>query len=404
MKRLLMVVHRLPYPPDKGERVRAFHELKALSPHFRITLAALSHGATDQAAREAFGQWCETILTVPAGGLLGLVRGGLSLLAGGSVTEGYFRSRRLSRLVATEARRSPFDLVFAYSSGVLPLALAAAAPVTVMDLVDVDSAKWASYAERARWPMGWVYAREARGVQALERRAVERCQAVLLVSEAETRALGLASDKLIAVGNGVDTEYFRAVEGAEAGAPPSLVFTGTMDYRPNIEGVCWFVGQVWPAVRRELDGATFTIVGRDPAPAVRRLAETPGVVVTGSVSDVRPYLGRATVAIAPLWIARGVQNKVLEAMAMARAVIGTPAALEGLDVTPGENVLRAESVDEWRRTIVDLCRDAPRRASLGRAARQCVLDRYSWDARMKPLVDLCLTATAKGKGRRNGEL
>ena len=394
MKRLLMVVHRLPYPPDKGERVRAFHELKALSAHFRITLAALRLGPADPAAREALASWCESVLVAPAGGWLGLLRGGLGLLAGRSVTEGYFRSGRLTRRVVAEAQAGPFDLVLAYSSAVLPLALAAAAPITVMDLVDVDSAKWVSYAERARWPMRWIYAREARGVQALERRAVEQCQAVLLVSEAEVRALGLASEKLLAVSNGVDTEYFSPMESDEAAAPPSLVFTGTMDYRPNIEGVSWFVAEVWPDVRRQLDRATFTIVGRDPTPAVRRLAETPGVIVTGSVSDVRPYLGRATLAVAPLWIARGVQNKVLEAMAMARSVVGTPAALEGLDVTPGRDVLQAESVAQWRRAILDLCGDPSQRAALGRAARQCVVERYSWAARMKPLVDLCLKATA----------
>jgi len=395
MKRLLMVVHRLPYPPDKGERVRAYHELRALAARFRITLAALDHGSADPVARGALCQWCERVLTAPGGGARGLLRGALALAGGRSVTEGFFHSPQLSRLIADEAQREPFALVLGYSSGVLPLVVAAPAPVAIMDLVDVDSAKWAAYAERARWPMRWVYRREARSVSVLERRALSECRAVVLVSEAETKALGAPSDKVLAVGNGVDTEYFHPVRESSAAGPPSLVFTGTMDYRPNVEGVGWFVSEVWPGVREQLGDATFTIVGRDPVPAVRRLARVPGVAVTGSVPDVRPYLGRATVAVAPLWIARGVQNKILEAMAMARPVLGTPAAIEGLDVAIGRDVLQAESPDEWRQAVVDLCRDPIRCLALGRAARQCVEDRYSWDARMKPLVDLCV-AVADG--------
>ncbi len=391
MKRLLYIAHRVPYPPDKGERVRAYHEIRALAEAFHVTLAALAHTRADETAARELTPWCEEILVERAGGLRGLVRGAWSLLTGGSVTTGYFRSRRLARrLREAEA----FDVAVGYASSVLPYLLAAPAASRVMDLVDTDSAKWASYARCDRWPKRVLYRAEARGVRALERRALETCDAVLLASEAEVAALGMSDPKLRAVANGVDTEYFTPPE-AEADGPPSLVFTGSMDYRPNVEAVTWFAKEAWPALREAVPELRFVIVGRDPAPAVRRLAETLGITVTGSVPDVRPYLASATAVVAPLGIARGVQNKVLEAMAMGRAVVASSGALEGLDVAVGEEALRADTPPEWRVAITGLLDDAARRRALGAAARGRVESDSSWPARMAPLVDLCRRLAAQ---------
>jgi len=387
MKRLLYIAHRVPYPPDKGERVRAFHEIRALAEHFRITLATLAHSEGDAEAASKLGQWCEKVLTGKAGGRLGLLRGGLSFAAGRSVTEGFFRSPDLAQAIAEEARREPFDLVIVYSSGTLPYVLSVPAKAHVMDLVDVDSAKWSAYANAAWWPKRWLYRREARGVAALERRAVECCDAVLLVSEAEKQALGITSPKVMAVGNGVDTEYFKPMDGPAG--PPSLVFTGTMDYRPNIDGVCWFVREVLPQLKSRVPDLTFTIVGRDPAPEVLRLAGVPGITVTGTVRDVRPYLAVATVVVVPLRIARGIQNKILEAMAMGRAVVASPQAVEGLEVTVGADVLQADAPESWVRAVESLICDEPRRRIMEQAARTRVVADYTWPARMAPLVDLC---------------
>jgi len=388
MKRLLFIAHRVPYPPDKGERVRAFHEIRALAEHFRVTVAALAHTPADVQAAHELKRWCERVITARAGGRAGLLRGAAALLRGKSVTEGYFHSRRLARSLTDEAANGPFDVIVAYSSSALPYALAVPARARVADLVDADSAKWAAYAQSARWPKSWLYRREARGVGRLEQRALQACDAVVLVSRAEAEALDLASDKVIAVGNGVDTDTFQPQARPQDG-PPTLVFTGTMDYRPNVEGVCWFAEEIWPALRRARPDLRLAIVGRDPALAVRRLAETPGVDVTGSVPDVRPYLARATLAVAPLLMARGIQNKVLEAMAMGRAVVASPAALEGLEVQPSAEVIEAQAADEWQREILDLLENDARRQPIEQAARSCVERRYTWEARLKPLVDLC---------------
>jgi len=393
MQRLLYISHRLPYPPDKGERSRAFHEIKALAEHYRITLAALAHDRSAGEAADALRAWCEKVIVAPGGGRGGLVRGAWSLLRGRSVTEGFFHSRRLRAALDAEAGGGAFDLVLAYSSGTLPLALAVRAKARIMDLVDADSAKWASYADRASWPKRWLYRREAAGVRALERRALRCCDAVIVVSDAEAAALPDADANVTTIGCGVDLDYFRPSEG-QACPSPSLVFTGTMDYRPNVEGVCWFVREVWPALRQAVGDLTFTVVGRKPPAAVRRLGARPGIAVTGTVPDVRPYLALSAVAVAPLHTARGVQTKVLEAMAMGKPVVASTAALEGLDVDAGSDVLRADAPGEWVEQIARLLAHADLRRRLGRAARACVEAKYAWPARMAPLVALCRRLSA----------
>jgi sugar transferase (PEP-CTERM/EpsH1 system associated) len=380
----------MPYPPDKGERVRAFHEIRALAPRFHLTLASLAHQRTRAADARALEGYCEKVLVAPAGGSLGLARGAVSLLAGGSVTDGYFRSRTLGRLIAEEAARRPFDLAMCYSSSTLAYALAAPARARLADLVDVDSAKWSAYAADAPWPKRWLYRREAAGVARLERRALAECDAVVLVSAAEARSLAAEGGTVLAVSNGVDAEHFRpdAVRPADLG-PKGLVFTGTMDYRPNVDGVCWFVREVWGELKRRHPALTFAIVGRDPTPAVRRLVQAPGIIVTGTVPDVRPYLAAAGVAVCPLRIARGIQNKILEAMSMGRAVVSSAQGLEGLELAAGAEVVQADSAEEWIARVGRLLASEEEQRSLGAAARRCVLERYTWAAQMAPLVSLC---------------
>ena len=389
MKRLLFIAHRVPYPPDKGERTRAFHEIKALADHFRVTVAALCHTPADEQSAAALGPWCEKIITARGVGFAGRLRSAASVLCGRSATEGFFHSKRLERLLAEEARREPFDLVLAYCSSMFPVAMTVPAKARVTDLVDADSAKWADYAQTASRVNRWLYRRESRAVAALETRAIRDCEAVVVVSAAEAKALPCQSPKVIPVGNGVDTEFFQPAGPDATQAEASLVFTGSMDYRPNVEGVCWFVREVWPRLRRQVPSATFTVVGRDPAPAVRQLAKTPGVAVTGSVPDVRPYLAAASVVVCPLHIARGIQNKILEAMAAGRAVVASAAAIEGLDVEVGRDLLRADTPEEWAGQIGRLVGSLDERRRLEQSARRCVAENYSWPARMAPLVALC---------------
>jgi sugar transferase (PEP-CTERM/EpsH1 system associated) len=384
-KHLLFLAHCVPFPPDKGDRVRAYHQILELSRHFRISLAAFTRSDADEAAAERLRPWCQQIILAPAHRKRGLVRGALSFAAGRSVTEGYFHHGPMRRKLIEQGRIDPFDVAVGYSSGVLELLLAAPARGRVMDLVDVDSAKWRAYARGARWPWRPLYAREADRVARLERRAVDACDAVAVVTADEAELVDPARAHV--VGNGVDWEHFQP--SPPPAGPPTLAFTGSMDYRPNVEGVCWFARHVWPGLRAERTDLRWRIVGRNPVAAVRQLGALPGVEVVGAVPDIRPYLAEATVAIAPLRIARGVQNKVLEAMAMGRAVVASDEALTGLEVVEGSEVLAATTPAQWREQIEAVLDDPPLRAVLQRNARACVQNRYSWSARLHPLVSLC---------------
>jgi sugar transferase (PEP-CTERM/EpsH1 system associated) len=335
----------------------------------------------------------------PAGDGHKLLRGGLALLAGRSVTEGYFHSRKLVRALREEASREPFDLAVGYCSSVLRMLREVPAGARVLDLVDVDSAKWQTYAERSRGLRRWFYHREAAGVRRLEREARECCDAVMLVSEAERAALDGATDNVLAVGNGVDLDHFRPQERPATDAR-RIVFVGQMDYRPNVEGVCAFVEDAWPALRKAMPDLAFDIVGRNPTSAVRALGEVDGVNVTGAVPDVRPHIVAASAVVVPLTVARGVQNKVLEAMAMGRAVVASTASLEGLDVEAGTHVLRADAPAEWVDSVTRLLSDDALRGRLESAARSCVEEGYTWDARLAPFVSLCEELASREDGER----
>lgn len=388
MKRLLFISHRLPFPPDKGERVRAYQEIRALSKSFEVTVAALAHSDEDYKAAEQLEMEGCRVLLARGGGKLGLARGAWRLLRGGSVTEGYFSSRFMHNLLKRERLHASFDIVLAYCSSMLQFAMAVPASVRVVDMVDADSAKWETYAKTVHWALKPLYQLEARAIRRLELGAIERCDAVAIVSQAEARALHSGSSKVTVVGNGVDTEYFSPSEAPPEGET-SIVFTGTMDYWPNVAGVCWFVRQVWPEIKKRRPEATFIIVGRNPVRSVRKLSRVSGVQVTGSVPDVRPYLAAAGVVVCPLKFAPGVQNKILEAMAMGRAVIASPAALSGLDVEVGKDLLQADAKVQWQEQIVQILTDQDHREQMGRDARSCVEVKYTWPGQMRSFVSLC---------------
>lgn len=385
MERLLYITHRLPFPPDKGERLRAWHQIRALAAEYELTLASLVHGPVHPDHIDACRQVCTDVITAPAGGKRGLLRGGTGFLAGRSVTQGYFHSPQLMKQLVHANRDKPFDIVFGYCSSTLPYVQAIPARKRILDLVDVDSLKWQAYADTARGPKRWVYAAEARRVAALERQAVELCDAVLLVSQPEVDAFHARANNVHAVGNGVDTDYFQPA--GDPVSPPRVVFTGTMNYAPNVEGVLWFVREVWPAVRKSVPAAGFDIVGRDPTPEIRRLDGRDGIRVTGTVDDVRPYLSAATCAVCPLLTARGIQNKILEALAMARPVIATPAAAEGIDANEDEGVSVAQDPAEWARLLCHAL-DNPVDGSARHAIRHSAENRFSWSAQLEQLENI----------------
>jgi polysaccharide biosynthesis protein PslH len=392
--KILVLTHRVPFPPDKGDRIRTYHILKWLSARATVHLACLADEPVDQATRAGLDALCERTAIVPHQGRIRWMRGLGSFVAGGTVSLGVFHSPRLREVVENWAREHSYASAFISASSLVPyLRVGALRNVpAVVDLVDVDSQKWLDYANSGRGPKSWLYRAEGHRLRRLERGLATTVSAVTLVSEAE-RALyrqvcGVSAGPVHAISNGVDFEYFRPAEDDASVDEMGCVFVGALDYRPNIDGAIWFCREVWPEIRRRCPGASLTLVGRRPVPQVRRLADCPGVEVTGQVADVRPYVARAAVAIVPLRLARGVQNKVLEALAMSKAVVSSPQAVAGVRVERGRDLLVAEEPSAWVDSVVSLLRDPDRRRQLGEAGRRYVEQHHHWETCLNPFGSL----------------
>lgn len=389
-KGLLFLAHRIPFPPNKGDKIRSFHLLRHLSARYAIHLGAFVDDPDDWQYRDALQPYCASVRLVPLNSRRARLASLSGLLTGEALTLPYYRSRELKRWAAGLAASGTVTRGLAFSSAMaqfMPENLAR----RVLDMVDVDSDKWAQYAPTQRWPLSWVYAREGRRLAEWEAQVACDFDATLLVSRDEAallqRRVPLARHKIGAFENGVDADYFSPRRDYPDPYPPGVqgvVFTGAMDYWPNVDAVTWFTERIFPAIRNAVPGAQFTIVGSRPGEAVRALARQPGVVVTGSVPDVRPYLAHAACAVAPLRIARGVQNKVLEAMAMARPVVASAQAAEGIRAEAGRDFIPAQDEAGFVRAVI------ARLQTPGSAApaRDCILTHYDWTRNLSAIDDL----------------
>lgn len=395
--KLLLLFHRLPYPPNKGEKIRYFHFLRGLAGRHDVHVGCIaepSDSAADLDTVRALASDTKAVVVGGAGRRAAYARG---LATGKALSLAPFESGELQAWVDAVLASGEIDCALACSAAMGRFVLQAKTPPRrfVMDFVDMDSDKWAQYAGTARWPMSLLYRREARLTLAAESALARRADASLFVSQTEVddflRRVPGAAGKVHAVENGVDAEYYEPDRACATPFAPDqaapMVFVGTMDYLPNIDAVTWFARDVLPLIRARRAEATFHIVGARPTAEVSRLASLPGVFVTGAVPDVRPYVAWARVSVAPLRLARGIQNKVLEAMAMARPVVVTPAALAGIDAVPDRDVLLAAT----EATLAEQCLrvlDRPDSDELGRAARHFVLDRFAWSAKIARLEQL----------------
>jgi sugar transferase (PEP-CTERM/EpsH1 system associated) len=385
------VTHRVPYPPDKGDRIRCFNILRFLAARAEVHLACLADEPVHPDAEAALRRLCRQLAIVPLG--RGRWLGAAwSLASGRTISEGAFHSPRLSRVLRGWAGQTRFDATLASASSVAPCLMRPwlRAVPAVVDLMDVDSQKWLDYASSSGPPRSWLYRLEGARLRRLERRLADWARAVLLVAPAEAGLFRRVcpAGEAHAVTNGVDLDYFAPAGDGAAEEPRRCVFVGAMDYLPNVDGAVWFCREVWPGVRRRWGDARLALVGRSPAPEVRALAALPGVEVVGTVPDVRPQVNRASVTVVPLRIARGVQNKVLESLAMGKATVVTPPPLEGLRASPGEHLLVADSPAEWVAHLTRLFEDTSRRRQLGAAARAYVVENHCWDRCLAPLAGL----------------
>jgi sugar transferase (PEP-CTERM/EpsH1 system associated) len=399
---LLFLAHRIPFPPNKGDKIRSWNVLRYLATRFRVHLGCFIDDPADWQATGELTSVCASCHFAPLDALTARMRGAGALLDGKPLSVAYYRHRPLAAWVRQRLAARPDIGVFVYSSAMAQyLNGVRCRGGHVIDFVDVDSEKWRGFAARKPWPRSWLYGLEARRLLAFDRRVAAGADASLFVTRPEAelfrRLAPESAAKVHHMGNGVDFEYF-APGGRYADpyppAGPTIVFTGMMGYWPNVEGVCWFVREVLPRIRAVVPDARFAIVGTDPAAEVLALARNPGVLVTGRVLDVRPYIAHARVAVAPLHLARGVQNKVLEAMAMAKIVVATPQALEGIDAEVEREVLMAPDADGFAREVVRALEGkAP--ASMGDRARARVVAEHGWAARLAVLDSLLDSRAAR---------
>lgn len=399
MKKLLYLVHRLPYPPNKGDKISSYNMLKYFSARWRVHLGTFIDDPEDWQHLSSVQEMCEDtcIQDLPrAKKITGSISG---LLTGRSLSVAYYANRALQDWVKSSVERECPDAVLVYS-GVMGQFVAENMPAqvpVVFNAEDVDSEKWRSYAASKSWPVSWLYAREAGKLLQFERKMAIATDVSMFISEDEAalfkRLAPESAHKTFHRKQGVDSNYFdpgHSFDNPYAGGEKPLVFTGAMDYWPNIEAVCWFCEHVLPALRDRDPQVLFCIVGMKPTEQVQRLAELPGVRVTGAVPDVRPYLHYALAACLPLRIARGIQNKALEAMSMMLPVLATGSAMTGIEQPPGTLSLVAEEADEMIELAVDLLAK-PRQQN--RAGRECVIQNYNWDTNLKRLESVLTGAT-----------
>lgn len=395
--RILYVCHRIPYPPDKGDRIRAYHQIRALAERHRLHLLTLCEGPVPRL--DALREVCEEIEVFPVSRAGGYARIAARAVKPAPLTLSFFHSRALAARVAQLARDGAYDAVVAFSSSMGPYAAPLAPIPLVLDMVDVDSAKWGQYARFAPVPLRAIYRLEAKRLRAYEAELARGAARVVLATAAERDLLaGFAPEaRAVAIPNGVDLEFFSPLPLPKS-KRPTLVFTGQMDYFANVDGIVHFADAVLPRLQDRFPELELLIVGRAPHRRVRALAERPGIHVTGAVGDVRPFLARAWVFVAPLRIAQGVQNKVLEALASNLPVVASERVFAGLadgGFQDGEDLLVAPDDTAFAERLAGLLVDPAARERLAAGGRRRLAAVYRWPSSVARFEEVLVEAVAE---------
>lgn len=389
---ILYLVHRLPYPPNKGDKVRSYHLLRHLQKSHRVFLGTFIDDPDDEKHLPALQAMCKDLHVERIDARSAKVKSLAGLLTGEPLTLAFYRNAGMRAWVSQIAAAHPLQACVVFSSAMAQYAqpLLPQVPMLV-DFVDVDSAKWTQYAPAHRWPLSVLYRREGRRLLAYERAMTMQAHRSYFVTPNET-ALFVSQapeceGRVESMPNGVDSEFFDPATQLPRPfgvGEQAVVFTGAMDYWPNVDGVTWFAQDMLPRLIARYPGLRFYIVGRSPTPQVRALAGE-HVVVTGTVPDVRPYLQHASAVVAPLRVARGIQNKILEAMAMQQPVVTVNSCADAIGATREQGLLRADTPDEFVACLQSLLDSPPDSAALGRRARHYVESAFSWQAHLQKI-------------------
>ncbi|MDD4863070.1 MAG: TIGR03087 family PEP-CTERM/XrtA system glycosyltransferase [Alishewanella agri] len=396
---IVVIAHRVPYPADKGEKIRTFHQLSYLvSQGHTIKVFAPAESTTDvEFARQLAAKLSIRVYTAPL--LPAWWRKVRALLTGQAISASHFYSQALQQLITQSLQQQAPDAILATSSAVAVYAEKAIQPLAVtsrprllMDFMDLDSDKWHQYSATARWPMNRVYRREARLVAKLEQQIYHTFDQSFFISANEVSLFSrqLAETSKVAVlANGLDTQTFypgSVRDPQQVSAAPVFLFTGVMDYLPNEDAVLWFVEAMWPQIRQMYPAATFYIAGMNPSKRIQQLAKQPGVLVTGYVEDILPYYHQADIFVGPFRLARGVQNKILQAMACSLPIVTTPLGAEGIACEDGQHLLLASDPAQFVAAITRLLAEPALRQQLSATALHLIQQHYSWQGVLAPLA------------------
>lgn len=399
--RLFFLTHRIPFPPNKGDKIRSYNILNYLVKHHDVNLACLVDDESDLGLvpeiKSRVNQFVFDRIRPLKKKLFAL----RSLVYSTSLTVSYFYSPGLQMQIDKIIDAEDIDAFICFSSPMAEYLFRSRhangkiyRAIRIMDLIDIDSYKWRQYAEERSMWISWIYRHEAKHLAEYEKRIVKEFDHVLVVTEQEKKLFPESGEmsNLDVMSNGVDLEFFVPVPAQRLVAiQPTLVFTGVMDYQPNVDGMKWFVESVFPRIQVAIPDIELLIVGNKPTREVERLGQIQGVVVTGFVEDIREYLAKANVCIVPLKTARGIQNKVLEAMAMGKAVVCTPQAHEGIHAIPDEEIIVAGDAEAFVVNIISLLENKSKAEQLGIKARLRVEQEYSWEKNLS-LLDQILPA------------
>lgn len=398
--KVLYVCHRFPFPPKRGGKIRPFNMIKHLSADHEVTVASLARSPEEAHEGEGLASVCSRYVMAQVHNPTQVARMVARLPTPVPSSMGFFYSPSLAQRVRKLLDTERFDLIFVHCSSVAQYVESVRGIPKILDFGDMDSQKWLEYARYKPFPLSAGYWLEGRKLEREEARLASRFDLCTATTRAEWETLSACANGTDTdwFPNGVDSSYFSPSE--EAYDPETICFVGRMDYYPNQECMFDFCANVWPALRERRPRLKLLIVGADPSPAVIRLGELPGVTVTGSVPDVRPYVRRSALMVAPLNIARGTQNKILESMAMGVPVVTSPAAAGGVDAVAPDHFLVARSHEEQLAAILRVIDDPQERARLARAGRERVLEHHAWPhsmRRLDALIERCLTQHARSR-------
>ena len=393
---LLFLCHRIPYPPNKGDKIRAYNLLHYLKDKYRVFLGTFVDDKADWEHIGKLRSWCADTCFVELKPYQAKIRSLSGLFIGRPLTLPYYYDSLLDMWVKDIVAHHKIERLFVFSSSMAQYVMTPVFNNTrrVIDLVDVDSDKWRQFADTKPWPFNWIYRREAKRLLSYESEIASCFDVSIFVSKAEVDLFRqIAPDsahKISFIGNGVDAGYFTpeiTFKRPFSSGEEALVFVGTMDYWPNVDAVVWFGRKVFPQILADIPEVRFYIVGRNPVKLVRDMEQIAGIKVTGAVDDVRPYLQHAAIVLAPMRIARGVQNKVLEAMAMAKPVLVSSPGLTGIEAKSGDDLMVANGKDEFYQKAEAMLSNNKEK-TLGHNARKRVCSDYAWKDQLPKIVNL----------------